>query len=220
VCQNEPCLNQGICKPNETFYTCTCTNHYFGPVCQYYKNPAFPQSKILTNKNLVDTLYNLTGFQSKQFSMIYQASKDGFRSVDFHSKCDNISDTLTLIKTTKSYIFGGYTMQTWEMNKCYSNCFKSDLNSFLISLLNSQEKAIRLNVSETSTAIDSFFEYGPSFGKGDIFIANLSNKNVKSSAEPSSSYSLINEKSIIYDSNLLAGEKYFQTSEIETYQII
>lgn len=61
-------------------------------------------------------------------------------------------------------------MQTWEMNECYSNCFKSDSNSFLISLLNSQEKAVRLNVSETS------------FGKGDIFISNLSNKNVKSSA--------------------------------------
>ena len=67
-------------------------------------------------------------------------------------------------------------------------------------------------------AIDAFYEYGPSFGKGDIFISDLSNKNTKSSSELSA-FSITNENSIIDDLNILAGEKYFQTIEIETYKI-
>lgn len=171
-------------------------------------------------------MHNLTGFQSNKFELIYQATRDGFKSINFHSKCDNTSDTLTLIKTTKSYIFGGYTSQTWsflENNQsdeiCYFDCFKSDSKSFLISLINKHENnSFRLNIRDASLAIDAFYEYGPSFGKGDIFISDLSNKNTKSSSELSA-FSITNENSIIDDLNILAGEKYFQTIEIETYKI-
>ena len=41
------------------------------------------------------------------------ASRDGFDSDDFHSRCDNIGRTLTIIKVKNNpHIFGGYTEAT------------------------------------------------------------------------------------------------------------
>lgn len=46
--------------------------------------------------------------------LLYRASEDGFSSSAFHSRCDNISSTVTLVKTMAGYIFGGYTKRTWN----------------------------------------------------------------------------------------------------------
>jgi len=54
--------------------------------------------------------------------MIYKATLDGFKAADFHRKCDNIGKTLTLIKTTKGYIFGGFTSESWA----HTGDYKSD----------------------------------------------------------------------------------------------
>lgn len=41
-----------------------------------------------------------------KWQLVYRASLHGFGSQDFHSKCDGVAKTLTLIKTKESYIFG------------------------------------------------------------------------------------------------------------------
>ena len=53
--------------------------------------------------------------------MIYKATVDGFKGSDFHRKCDNKGKTLTLIKTTKGYIFGGFTSESWGGNSGYKS---------------------------------------------------------------------------------------------------
>jgi hypothetical protein len=35
-----------------------------------------------------------------EVKLIYRASRDSFAASSFHSKCDNISNTVTIIKTT------------------------------------------------------------------------------------------------------------------------
>jgi len=43
-----------------------------------------------------------------------RASRDGFKASDFHSHCDGISNTLTVIKAKSGNIFGGFTEQEWQ----------------------------------------------------------------------------------------------------------
>ena len=39
-----------------------------------------------------------------KFKLLYQASRDGFSTTDFHEKCDKIPNTLTIIKHTQHVI--------------------------------------------------------------------------------------------------------------------
>jgi len=61
--------------------------------------------------------------------LLYRATKDGDSASIFHNKCDNIRDTLTLVKTTNGFIFGGYTNEIWN-----GNAYKKDDKAFCFSI--------------------------------------------------------------------------------------
>ncbi len=48
--------------------------------------------------------------KSEMWSLLYRASRDGFGAAQYHAKCDDITNTLTIIKTTEGYIFGAYEL--------------------------------------------------------------------------------------------------------------
>jgi hypothetical protein len=222
ICFNRPCKNEGICYSNNTSsYECNCINDFYGLNCEYYKSKQFQYSNILITKQLVDNLLNLTKFEYKTWELIYQATQDGFHSDDFHFYCDNQSSTFTLIKTSKSFIFGGYTNQTW--NTCNDDndyCYKNDSNAFLISLVNQLNKPLRFDISKAfkQDAIVCNKKWGVNFGYSDIYVASESNENFNSLSYLHSYYSFKGGGD--YNRNLFAGgDNYFQTSEIETYVV-
>jgi hypothetical protein len=45
---------------------------------------------------------------------IYDATTDGWKAEDFHRCCDKKGPTLTIVETTKDFIFGGFTTAEWE----------------------------------------------------------------------------------------------------------
>uniref|UniRef100_A0A7S4VQB1 TLDc domain-containing protein n=1 Tax=Ditylum brightwellii TaxID=49249 RepID=A0A7S4VQB1_9STRA len=47
---------------------------------------------------------------------MYRASHDGWRASNFHSKCDHQGPTLTVIRSTGGYIFGGFCDTAWSSN--------------------------------------------------------------------------------------------------------
>ena len=49
-----------------------------------------------------------------KYTLVYRATRDGDSSKIFHSKCDFIGPNITLIKTKKGYIFGGFTYKGWK----------------------------------------------------------------------------------------------------------
>jgi len=180
-------------------------------------------STIVTN-DLIPTLINLTNFRSKQWNLLYRATRDGFDPNSFHSRCDYKPNTLTIIKTTKSYnnntmacIFGGFTYQNWSKNAVYL----PDNNAFLFSLVNPTNTPARLNVIlNNPNAIYTGTGF-PRFGGGhDIYISDNSNANVLSSCRHLS-YNL-NEKvptnNIFLGGNPTSGIN-FQTTEIEIYSV-
>ncbi len=67
----------------------------------------------------------------KEIKKLYQITIEGDGSVNFHSKCDNIPNTLVLIKSAGNRRFGGFTSQVWEST---SGSYKDDKNAFLFSL--------------------------------------------------------------------------------------
>jgi len=205
-----PCQNGGKCQQNGNFYVCLCINDYIGKNCEV-KNT---NSTILTNETTV-VLNSLAGFVFKSLNLIYRASRDGFRAIDFHSKCDNTSNTFTLIKTKKSYIFGGYTTLSWNESGA-----RFDKQAFLVSLKNKNYDPIKLDCRNDEPAIYSQPEIGPVFGKdqanADIYIVDQSNVN-NCSCTPSSYFLKSNES--LYDESFLAGEKFFNTEEIEVFEV-
>ena len=66
-------------------------------------------------KNECSLLYNWLNLKSKniKFGLLYSTKIDGDKASEFHKKCDGKSPTITIIKTTKGYRFGGYTTKCW-----------------------------------------------------------------------------------------------------------
>ena len=46
--------------------------------------------------------------------LAYRGSRDGDRAKNFHTKCDVIGPNITLIRTKKGFIFGGFTIKSWK----------------------------------------------------------------------------------------------------------
>ena len=49
-----------------------------------------------------------------RLKLIYRGSRDGDGAKNFHTKCDLIGPNLTLIKTKKGFVFGGFTIKSWK----------------------------------------------------------------------------------------------------------
>jgi hypothetical protein len=184
-----------------------------------------PVTPIVLDSNIVSLnqsqeFIKLCEFQNKkEFKLLYRASRDGFSGTQFHSKCDNISKTLSIIKVKdKPHIFGGYTEATWE-----DKTYKQDPNAFIFSLVNNDNKPIKMKINKNiQYAICCYSSYGPTFGGGyDFCISSDSNTNTESYSDLGDTYQHPNYQ---YKSNearsFLAGSRNFSTSEIEVYQVI
>ena len=47
--------------------------------------------------------------------LLYRASRDGWDASDFHRICNDKGATVTVVKSSDGYIFGGYTDVAWGM---------------------------------------------------------------------------------------------------------
>jgi hypothetical protein len=108
-------------------------------------------------------------------ALIYRATIDGFDASSFHSKCDYKPRTISIIKTTSNYVFGGYTNATWDGDGVY----KTDSTAFIFSLRrNGVSNNQKFMVTNPSEAILANSLYGPTFGQGwDILIRDRSDVN-------------------------------------------
>lgn len=177
--------------------------------------PKASKSSILRSSQLKE-LTNLCSFpESTSWSLIYRASRDGFTARDFHSKCDNIPKTLVIIKASNGNVFGGYTEASWSDNGLY----KADSNSFLFSLINKNNKPIKIKISHgfEPYAIFCGANCGPTFGGGhDLFISDNPNSNSLSYSNLGHSYKHPQYAFGSVESNtLLAVSHYFQVADIE-----
>ena len=101
----------------------------------------------------------------KGLHKLYQATIDGGNPINFHKKCDNIPNTLVLIKSEGKRRFGGFTPIPW---KSEVDTIKDKKNqTFIFSLDN---KKI-YNLKSKLWAVFHDKNYGPCFGWKDIVIS-------------------------------------------------
>ena len=101
-----------------------------------------------------------TNKKIKEIKKLYQATIDGGNSEIFHKKCDNIANTLILIKSEGKRRFGGFTPIPWKSEENYIK--DPEEKTFVFSLDN--KKIYYLNNSDNAVYHD--INSGPCFGGG------------------------------------------------------
>ena len=186
--------------------------------CSCFRNVGF-YSKILIDDSLKEKLVQLCNYKkSVQFSLLFRASRDGFGAADFHAKCDNIANTITIIGTHTGYIFGGFTHIAWNsVEKPKNSEFAYDQEAFIFSLVNHIDKPLFSRVTNPAKAIYRNPSYGPTFGRCfDIHVADRSDLYIKSYSKVGycfqPTYAAINHNKI----ESLADMKYFLIKQKKT----
>jgi hypothetical protein len=172
-------------------------------------------STILTSDEETN-LQSLAGFTGSLL-LLWRGTRDGFDASTFHSKCDGKTNTITIIKSTLDYVFGGYASIAWDSTSGY----KTDSNAYLFSLrVNGTSTSIKYPIIYTQYAICCFLGWGPHFGAGyDISVLSNSNTNNNSYTRchsyqcPSGVYKYSHHSKF-------TGSDNFQVSEIEVFQIV
>jgi hypothetical protein len=169
-----------------------------------------------TSKILSEIPSVLSEFGQKRWTLYYRGTRDGFKSSDFHGKCDGCLNTITLIETTKGYIFGGFTRIGWDS----SNSVKRDdsRESFIFTIQNPHNISSRkFALLDPSKAIECYSWHGPRFGSNaDISIADGSNTNASSYSHLGGGY--VNGTGV-NGQEVFTGELYFTVKEIEVFTI-
>jgi hypothetical protein len=172
----------------------------------------------------------LKEFEESQMNLLWRGTRDGFKTSDFHTRCDGHSNILMIVKDTKGNIFGGFTPLSWESRAKVGsgiNRYKSDdeARSWLFTLINPHnigQRKFYLKKNFRNRAIFCGCYGGPEFGigcdgYGDIAIRDQCNTNVMNSSSLGGSY--INDTNVD-GTILLSGESHFLVKEIEVFEII
>ena len=139
-------------------------------------------------------------------NLIYKASVDSDRAVDFHKKCNNAKKTLVLIETDKGRRFGGFTSVNWK-GKCIE---KMDRDAFVFSL---DKMKIYENIPEEK-AIGCYPRFGHVFLGCQIRIYDRFFKKGGTTYKKGLNYRTTE------DFELNGGVRIFKVKDIEVYEVI
>jgi hypothetical protein len=113
-----------------------------------------------------------------RLEVMFRASEHGFSAAAFHAKCDDIEDTLTLVRTEFGRTLAGYSHYKWKPVSL--GCVHDEgRRAFLLSF----DQAEKYVPQEGKYLICYSPNCGPAFGGGsDLFIADGCNANSNSQA--------------------------------------
>jgi hypothetical protein len=116
---------------------------------------AFLKSVILKPEHhkILQNYYDKS--KPSKWKRIFHGLEDGMNASSFHAKCDNVTPTIVVCKSTNGNIFGGYTQYSWS-----SGSYKTDSSSFLFSLVNSHKKPFKQVSTSDSYSIYAYSSYG------------------------------------------------------------
>ena len=152
----------------------------------------------------------------KELKKLYQATIDGDGGLNFHSRCDNIPNTLVLIKSAGNRRFGGFTSAQWS-SPSSSGEWKDDPNAFLFSL----DKQKIYSYKKDGKAIYNYKDCGPCFGNGcTIWIGQhgIQEKHLDTYESYSScSYNFNGDNNALSEDG---KQSYIYAAEYEVFQVI
>ena len=132
-------------------------------------------------KDIINKLKKIIG-RKCNLELLYQMTRDGNRTIDFHKKVDIKGPTITLFYTQDGYSFGGYTSKSFKSN----GGWVKDPDSFLFNFNNLSKFKIKNGTENEAIFYGNSSIYGPEFydilinsGEiqvGKIYPANFINK--------------------------------------------
>ena len=154
---------------------------------------------------------------SGYLELVYWGSRDGWKASYFHAKCDDKGATITVIRSSDGFIFGGFADKPWISSDEYC---KSD-KAFLLSLKSTSNEVgmakIRIKQNMCSNTMFHSSSYGPILGGVyEICIYSDSNNNIRSESIIGNTYEIPPGQTDTF----LVGSNNFKVSEIEVFQII
>jgi hypothetical protein len=159
----------------------------------------------------------LKEFCESAWILLYRGSRDDFAASNFHSKCDSHSNTILLIETTKGYIFGGFTLVSWDSS---SGTYKPDSTqrSFLFTVKNPRgTEGRKFPLTNSANAILCCSSYGPIFGSHwDLVVADKCNSSTLNYTDLGGAYQNDTE---LDGKTVFTGESNFSVKEIEVFSI-
>jgi len=166
--------------------------------------------EIIFIKNRIQ---NSQKFKNKNiyFNLLFQATKDGQNSSNFHKKCDGIQDLLIFIKTAKGEIFGGYTNEGFKSRE--NSIVDNEAFAFSIT-----KKKI-YNIIKGKTAICDYIKKGPCFYSNGWYLININEKMLESRSN-TCTVSQSHYEGITIDYEINNGEINFYAQEIEIFHIL
>ena len=135
-------------------------------------------------------------------------------AAEFHQACDNIPNTLVIIKSGQ-YIAGGYTEVAWESP--IEPIYKPAHKSFLFSV--NTEEVFNLVVSDH--AVTHFAHSGPVFGRGcgDLGVHGDYKLHQAQTRGGHSLLSSYQSTGVLDLGTALFGSRWFQVDEYEVYKL-
>ena len=166
------------------------------------------KGEIFHNLEELEMLINNINISSNKMALnlIYKASADSDRAIDFHKKCDEAKSTIVLIETDKGKRFGGYTSVSWKGN-CKE---KIDEDAFIFSL----DKMKTYEIIPGKKAIGCYPKFGPVFLGCQIKINDNAFKRGGTTFKKG-----INYKTKA-DFELTDGDREFNVKDVEVYEVI
>jgi hypothetical protein len=125
-------------------------------------------STILASKSEGNHIKTWLGEVNRQSEseLLYRGSRDGWNISDFHGKCDGKGATVTIVKTSDGYVFGGYSDQSWT--GVHDNYISSN-EAFLFSLKchgGLEPTKMKIKSGQNHNAVYARSSKGPTFGGG------------------------------------------------------
>ena len=180
-------------------------------------------SKIVNFEDIIFLLNRLKEIHPKirdiDLNLVYRASDDGDRAIDFHLKCDRIGPNVVIIKTKRGNIFGGFTLKNWEhmprdidINRPNLGSASRDSKAFGFSVNNQK---IYNNEKPKEFAIWCNRNYGPTF-KNNLFqiFDNCMKKGGYCSIRNNSHFG-----GQMYDYEISGGESRFRVEDLEVFEV-
>eukprot|EP01133_Synstelium_polycarpum_P009760 gene9760-11397_t len=163
-------------------------------------DPELSFESVIINKAQSKVLLGWCGV-NKKLELIYR-------------KCDNQGPTITIIKSSNNYIFGGYASQSWNSTGTYYG----DVNCWLYTLYNNNITAPTKYIPKTTANFQyGMTSYGPTFGGGhDLNVTNLCNTNQSSYSNFPHTYNDTTGQGNI----TFAGARNFTVSDYEVFKLI
>lgn len=159
---------------------------------------------------------------SRTGSLIYKATRDGLTVQNIHDRCDGKGETITVMKTAKGYLFGGYADVSWGSDN--KNQWKASSLSFIFAFKsysqgNTPLKLI-LSGKQSQYAVNHHPDAGLWFGSGPAIGIQQNSPRVVTGLSTWQNGQTYQFPPEVTENHWLTGEQTFVVSEIEVFAFI